>query len=278
MRQRPFLFLALRCRPATDQNSENFSVRAAVSRFGMPCLWLKDCRVGRTRPPRNDKIGRFCGKTGRFENSKVWNFPQDDISIVTLLGRYIMRPTGRISYAQHILYSHELYSITVSAVSRFGMPCLWLKDCRVGRTRPPRNDKIGRFCGKTGRFENSKVWNFPQDDISIVTLLGRYIMRPTGRISYAQHILYSHELYSITASAVLRSGMPRLWLKDCRVGRTRPPRNDKIGRLCGKTGQFANSKVWNFPQGDISIVTLLGRYTMRPTGRISYARACIIQP
>ena len=94
------LLLDLRCRSATDQNSEDFSVRAAVSRFGMPCRCVKDCRVGRTRPPRNDKIGRFCGKAGRSVNSKVWNFPQGDISIVTLLGRYIMRPTGRISYAR----------------------------------------------------------------------------------------------------------------------------------------------------------------------------------
>ena len=155
MRQRPFL--ALRCRSATDQNSEDFSVRAAVLRFGMPCRCVKDCRVGRTRPPRNDKIGRFCGKTGWFANSRVWNFLQGDISVVTLLGRYIIRPTGRISYAQHILYSYELYSITASAVLRFGMPCRYVKDCRVGRTRPPRNDKNGRICGKTGGFANSKV-------------------------------------------------------------------------------------------------------------------------
>ena len=252
-----------RSRSATDQNFEDFSARAAVLRFGMPCRYVKDCRVGRTRPPRNDKIGRICGKTGRLVNSKVWNFPQGDISIVILLGRYTMRPTGRISYAQHISYSHELYSITASAVLRFGMPCRCVKDCRVGRTRPPRNDKIGRLCGETGRSANSKVWNFSQGDISIVILLGRYIMRPTGRISYAKHISYSHELYSITASAVLRFGMPSRCVKDCRVGRTRPPRNDKNGRFCGETGRSVNSKVWNFPQGDTASALLRKRHFTR---------------
>ena len=33
-----------------------------------------------------------------------------------------------------------------STIFRFGMTNRIVKDCRVGRTRPPRNDKTGRFC------------------------------------------------------------------------------------------------------------------------------------
>ena len=35
------------------------SFRATIFRFGMTNRIVKDCRVGRTRPPRNDRIGRL---------------------------------------------------------------------------------------------------------------------------------------------------------------------------------------------------------------------------
>jgi len=35
------------------------SFRATIFRFGMTNRFVKDCRVGRTRPPRNDRIGRL---------------------------------------------------------------------------------------------------------------------------------------------------------------------------------------------------------------------------
>ena len=35
---------------------------------------VKDCRVGRTCPPRNDKFGGFCGEMKRFSERKVSNF------------------------------------------------------------------------------------------------------------------------------------------------------------------------------------------------------------
>ena len=43
------------------------SFRFSIFRFGMPICFVKDCRVGRTRPPRNDKLDGFCGKTERFQ-------------------------------------------------------------------------------------------------------------------------------------------------------------------------------------------------------------------
>ena len=36
------------------------SFRPAIFRYGTTKRIVKDCRVGRTRPPRNDKTGRFC--------------------------------------------------------------------------------------------------------------------------------------------------------------------------------------------------------------------------
>ena len=50
------------------------SFRPTIVRFGMTNRSVKDCRVGRTRPPRNDKIGRFCGEMKRFSEQKVSNF------------------------------------------------------------------------------------------------------------------------------------------------------------------------------------------------------------
>ena len=50
------------------------SFRATIVRFGMTNRSVKDCRVGRTRPPRNDKICRFCGEMKRFSEQKVSNF------------------------------------------------------------------------------------------------------------------------------------------------------------------------------------------------------------
>ena len=40
------------------------SFRATIVRYGMTNRFVKDCRVGRTRPPRNDRIGRFDRKHG----------------------------------------------------------------------------------------------------------------------------------------------------------------------------------------------------------------------
>ena len=40
------------------------SFRSTIFRFGMTNRFVKDCRVGRTRPPRNDRIGRFDRKHG----------------------------------------------------------------------------------------------------------------------------------------------------------------------------------------------------------------------
>ena len=43
---------------------------------------------------------------------------------------------------------------------------------------------------------------------------------------------------------MLRSGMANRSVKDCRVGRMRPPRNDKSDRFCWKTEQFSERNVW----------------------------------
>ena len=93
-----------------------------MPRSGIPFRSVKDCRVGRKRPPRNDKFCRFFWKTGQFLERKGFN-------------------NGRIS-------------LRSPAVPRSGMPSRSVKDCRVGRKRPPRNDKSGRFCWKTKRFQN----------------------------------------------------------------------------------------------------------------------------
>ena len=47
------------------------SFRATIVRYGMTNRSVKDCRVGRTRPPRNDKFGRFCGKTEQIPERNV---------------------------------------------------------------------------------------------------------------------------------------------------------------------------------------------------------------
>ena len=40
------------------------SFRATIVRYGMTSRFVKDCRVGRVRPPRNDRIGRPDRKHG----------------------------------------------------------------------------------------------------------------------------------------------------------------------------------------------------------------------
>ena len=54
--------------PVVDDDAPAYaaSFRPAIFRYGMTNRIVKDCRVGRTRPPRNDKIDGFCGKTERF--------------------------------------------------------------------------------------------------------------------------------------------------------------------------------------------------------------------
>ena len=60
--------------PITKNMRYAASFRLAIFRYGMTNRIVKDCHVGRTRPPRNDKIERFCGKTERFSERKVSNF------------------------------------------------------------------------------------------------------------------------------------------------------------------------------------------------------------
>ena len=136
-----------RSRSATDQNFEDFSVRAAVLHFGMPCRCVKDCRVGRTRPPCNDKIGWFCGKMGRFENSKVGNFPQGDISIVTLY------------YAANRSYiiCASIYHTAMSCIALRPRPC-FVSGCRAGTLKIAASGarallamtELAGFAGKRG--------------------------------------------------------------------------------------------------------------------------------
>ena len=47
------------------------SLRATIFRSGIANRIVKDCRVGRTRPPRNDKSGGFCGETEQFPERNV---------------------------------------------------------------------------------------------------------------------------------------------------------------------------------------------------------------
>ena len=47
------------------------SFRATIIRYGMANRSVKDCRVGRTRPPRNDKSGGVCGETEQFPERNV---------------------------------------------------------------------------------------------------------------------------------------------------------------------------------------------------------------
>ena len=44
--------------PITKNRRYATSFRPAIVRYGMTNRIVKDCRVGRTRPPRNDRIGR----------------------------------------------------------------------------------------------------------------------------------------------------------------------------------------------------------------------------
>ena len=46
--------------PITKNERYAASSRPAIFRYGTTKRIVKDCRVGRTRPPRNDKTGRFC--------------------------------------------------------------------------------------------------------------------------------------------------------------------------------------------------------------------------
>ena len=114
-------------------------------------------------------------------------------------------------------------------------------------------------------FQNS---DSSRRDTAIALHLERYIIRPRGRISYAAAYIMQRSCISLRSPAspsphftcvsifllleaqislrspaALRSGIPSRSVKDCRVGRTRPPRNDKFGRSCGKTGQFSKRNV-----------------------------------
>ena len=60
--------------PITKNMGIAASFRPAIFRYGMTNRIVKDCRVGRTRPPRNDKLDGICGKSERFSERKVSNF------------------------------------------------------------------------------------------------------------------------------------------------------------------------------------------------------------
>ena len=45
--------------PITKNMRYAASFRPAIVRYGMTNRIVKDCRVGRTRPPRNDRIGKY---------------------------------------------------------------------------------------------------------------------------------------------------------------------------------------------------------------------------
>ena len=57
--------------PITKNMRYAASFRPAIFRYGMTNRIVKDCRVGRTRPPRNDKLDGFCGKTKQFPERSV---------------------------------------------------------------------------------------------------------------------------------------------------------------------------------------------------------------
>ena len=55
--------------PVVDDDAPAYaaSFHPAIFRYGMTKRIVKDCRVGRTRPPRNDKLDGFCGRTEQFQ-------------------------------------------------------------------------------------------------------------------------------------------------------------------------------------------------------------------
>ena len=59
--------------PVVDDDAPAYaaSFRPATFRYGMTNRIVKNCRVGRTRPPRNDKLDGFCGKTEQFPERNV---------------------------------------------------------------------------------------------------------------------------------------------------------------------------------------------------------------
>ena len=106
-----------------------------------------------------------------------------------------------------------------------------------------KNDRCRRIFSTVFHFQRRNTPKFPHFNYNIVFHAPQGHFRPFSakrssilRIAARQGCATSFGRRPHFPFSVLRSGMPLCAVKDCRVGRTRPPRNDtKNGKFCGKT-------------------------------------------
>ena len=106
---------------------------------------VKDCRVGRTRPPRNDKIGRFCGKTKQFSERKDSNSSRRDTTTALLRKRHFTRAQARISHAQYLSLAQRA-NFTAQPCSAESRISLRSPNCALPR-QAQRTVAANRLCG-----------------------------------------------------------------------------------------------------------------------------------
>ena len=79
------------------------SFRATIVRSGMANRSVKDCRVGRTRPPRNDtKLVGFCENPTSFLHLECMNRSLSDTATAPPRKRHVTRAQTRISRAKRL--------------------------------------------------------------------------------------------------------------------------------------------------------------------------------
>ena len=110
-------------------------------------------RLGR----KNDRCRRIFSTVFHFQRRNTPKFPHFNYNIVSHAPQGHFRPFSakrssilRISARQGWRRASACGRTSLSPCFVPGWPPCAVKDCRVRRTRPPRNDtKNGKFCGKT---------------------------------------------------------------------------------------------------------------------------------
>ena len=130
-------------RPFSKQNRPNFmSLRGAQRRGNLKAEGMASRSEARER------------KTTESPNSDP---SRRDTTTALARKRHFTRAQAHISHASvSFTRSKIVFHCAALAVPRSGMPSRSVKDCRVGRTRPPRNDITEGFVGKWNGFRNEK--------------------------------------------------------------------------------------------------------------------------
>ena len=159
------------------------------------------------RPPRNDKFGRFCGKTEQFperNDRKRNNFRNE-----TFEKRCEATPRKNERIKRKTSVFKQKRPDSVSLRGRSAAVAILKFEARYSVTKHGSTKQKGSPITKN-------MDSLPHSASSLF-IYGSVSFRPT----------------------IVRFGMANRFVKDCRVGRTRPPRNDKkLAGFCEKPISF----------------------------------------